>query len=98
MIQHLQKYLHDNLNTNVITERQECDDFVFMTQAPLLIACISTYSMWAALLNKNKSIIPQCKNHFNNRLFSNSNIQIVPLSTVNKYKKDLNEFCNQFTS
>tara|TARA_B110000977_G_C11091282_1_gene496981 strand:+ start:2693 stop:3472 length:780 start_codon:yes stop_codon:yes gene_type:complete len=97
LICHLRKYLNLNLNVNVIIDRQKCDDFVFMTQAPLLIACISTYSLWAALINPNYSIIPQCTNHFNNRLYTGDHFQIVPFCTLNKYKKDINEFLDQFT-
>ena len=96
---HLKKYLCENLHLAqevVVLQRQHVDDFVFMTQAPLLIACISTYSMWAALLNTNEAIIPQCKNHFNNRLYTDDHFKIVPMTTVSKYKKDFGEFCAQF--
>lgn len=100
VIKHLREYLCENLNLlqeNVVYENQSLDDFVFMTQAPLLISCISTYSMWAALLNTNESILPQCKNQFNYRLYKGDHFEIVPMTTVCKYKKDLTEFCNQFT-
>lgn len=100
IINHLKKYLITNLDlklNKVIVDRQHIDDFVFMTQAPFLIACISTYSMWGALLNTNSAIIPQCKNHFNNRLYDGDHFKIISMKTVNKYKKDIGEFCDQFT-
>ena len=97
MINHLQKYLEDKLSVSVITESPYKDDFVFMSNAPFLIACISTYSMWAALLNSNYSIIPQCLNHFNNRIYKCDTFEITHLKTVNKYKSDISEFCKQFT-
>lgn len=100
IVTHLKKFLCENLhlpNECVVLERQHIDDFVFMVRAPLLIACISTYSMWAALLNTKASIIPQCKNHFNNRLYEGDYFRIINMKTVNKYKKNIGEFCNQFT-
>ena len=99
LIQCLKDFLCTRLKcANVITDQQNCDDFVFMTKAPFLIACISTYSMWAALLNTNTAIIPQSYNTFNNRLFTGDYFKIVPLSTLKNYKTDITEFCNQFTN
>lgn len=77
VINSLEKYLKDTLTIkgNVIKDIDYDDDFIFLLTSPYLITGISTYSLWAALMGNGKAIIPQCKLHFDNRIFSDERIQ-----------------------
>lgn len=95
----LKSYLSENLGlqmSSIISDHLHSDDFVFMIQSPFLIASISTYSMWAALLNSYNAIIPRCKNHFNNTDFIGDSFQFQQFRTINKFESDIHLFCNQF--
>lgn len=97
VINSLQSFLSSNLKIEgkVFSNQFYDDDFLFLVQAPRLITSISTYSLWAALMNKGKSYIPKCELHFNNRVFSNDNINVIDMKIVYNLSKNTHRLCEQ---
>lgn len=97
VIDSLVHYLEKNVSISgkiIHTPHIYDDDFLFLVQAPTLITSVSTFSLWAALMNEGKSYVPQCLLHFNHRIFSNNNINVYPMKLVFIQSKTISKMCN----